>query len=375
MSNLPKRVKRNQAAVGTLMAIGILAVLVIGGGVLLGVIQIPQFQQMQVPALQQTQVPGVAYSGPADPAITGVNSLNIGTTYVADSAFDVIWLRCAGCSGVPASGYQPAGKNNNQTLDINANDNGVLFIDVTANAVNTFYQDIARTLTQTGRVEGFAYVDYDNDVTKEFVYRINAKEIRSTNPGQARPNIPFVLYFLVYQTPTFSYAKPTASPETGIGTSANLTRLSVEYTFANFDRAVMLKQFVMIVNGSNANFQIKSVQIPIYGLDGTGGTISFSQSDMTEQVNTFTASTGATVGGNTRNNTYTFVHCTDIACGQAKKAWLYSKTGDTRIRAIDIQIEFTLNSNDIRFVRVGADFFDDDQATGTGRYTLRYFKA
>ena len=385
MSKLVKNQKMNRGteAAATMAILAILGILVLGGVFVAFVL--PEFGidlRGQIPSTQAPVSPppsgaGTAFwVGDVTPSIRGTDTLVSGTNYQCAAAMTCTWYYNRGSgSGMPTSGYIATGIAGNSTFYLDPLDKGTIYLEVLSNAPGTLLQDVKRTLNvYAGRVVGFGYINIDSDTAKEMVYKVNAADIRPSAGGSTAATLSFALFVANYQAPTFAYNKPSSSPETGIGTAANQTRLLVEYTFANTGRVFPVNNIRIVINASEASYTIDSVKISVYGSNGFT-TLELTQSDFDRQVGTFAASTGATVGGNTKNVTWTKSLCATIDCFNNVPAATVYSTSTTKVFGIEILITFRLNSGDIRFIQVGLEGLNDDESVVTGKFAVRYFRA
>ncbi|MEK9207576.1 MAG: hypothetical protein AAB922_03780 [Patescibacteria group bacterium] len=381
MSSNPKLDRKyGQKGIGGAAALLILVILaIIGGGVWFGFITIkttPPTQSSTAPTPPPSLAGTSYWVGDVTPSIRGTDTLIETTSYQCGSALTCRWFynRSPG-TGMPVSGFISTAITGNSTFYLDPLDKGIIYLEILSNAPAVLLQDVKRTLnTYTGRVLDFAYINIDSDTPKEMVYKINAVDIRPSAGGSTAASLSFALWMANYQVVTFAYNKPTSSPETGIGTAANQTRIVVEYTFANTGRVYPINNLRIRINGSESLYTIDSIKVPVYGSNGFT-ILELGQASLTKEVSTFTASTGATTGGNTQNVTWTKTLCTEINCFHTSPyATIYS-TSTTKTFSIEILITFKLPASAIRFIQVGIEALDDDETVITGKYAVRYFRA
>lgn len=372
-----RRLNRKYAGTATGGILAVVLIVVVGylsGAYIFNVLpKIPGTTQASIvptPGVPQTTPQGTLFwVGDVTPSIRGTDTLISGTNYQCGGALVCRWFYNRG------AGYVNTGIQGNSTFYLDPLDKGIIFLEVDSQTNANLYQDVQRTLgTYAGRVLDFSYVNIDTDTPKEMVYRVNAADIRPSAGGSTAASLSFAVWVGLYQAPTFAYLKPSSSPETGIGTAANQTRIAIEYTFANTGRMFAINNFKLVINGSESSYTIDEVKINTYGSGGSS-VLSLSQSGLDKLVNSFTASTGVTVGGNTKNVTWTKTICTEINCLKTSPFAVIFSSATIKVFTIEILITFRLNSGDIRFVQVGIEGLDDAESSIVGKFAVRYFRA
>jgi len=354
------KISRSKSGIAGLAAILIVGLFVVLFAAMLGFITLPSFNppttQTSIGITPSTPATGAPWTGSVSPDINGADTIATGTSWNPGAALSLKWLRNVGAGGIPSTGYTFIANNNASWTAIDA-DNGIMFLTILGNSPATLYIDIARTLSANpSRFEGYAFVDYNGDVTKDHLFRVNFGAIRPTSPGETNAKLAATVFAANYQAPTLSVLRPTASPETGVGTSANLTKITLTATFSNFDRAYMVKQIKVMFNTTNtAKFKIEQVIIPV-----RGGSINLVQGNFAETVAT--------------NSTYVYEHCADLSCISSKPALLYSQTGVSKTVDITVQINFKLATSDTVVFHFELNAWDDDEA-GVKKQVERNFKA
>jgi len=305
----------------------------------------------------QTLFPGATiavdgiYSGPITPRMSHIDAINSATTYSEGGSTTTRWLRCTGCNGVPSTGYQVLTTGNNSFSTLRE-DNGVVFAELQPITNANIYLAIRETLNSNpGIIEAIGLVDYDNDAVKEMVARVNYVGI-GLSAGQTTLDLPVnAVWFAMATTFTGAVQEPSAFI-VNIGGSQNNTQVyRYRFTFANFDRAILLKEMHIRYNTSDTGlFTINKIEIPFYNSD-TGGFIvrEYTQSDANEVVLS-------------SNSTYKYFFAGDLA-GIQDGGIIASRTGGTKYVDVIIHVTWTLTATSKIAQTVELKWWDDTEIT------------
>ncbi|MEM2512735.1 MAG: hypothetical protein QXU81_00220 [Candidatus Bathyarchaeia archaeon] len=216
-----------------LFATLIIVVLVLGAHAA-GIIDLSKFKQAEtIKPAEPTDAVGIF-----DINVIGYNSLDItsplslGTNFVCN----VFAYRSGGW--LMLGGFA----NGKTSVELTSQDSGCAYIVVEVPSGQSYYVDWATTKAQNPRVVSVLYEDPDNDGYKEFVFKLDMKNI--PKPASGNPAVYFYPYFLQYQRPSIN-----SPPDiTGVGTARAVKYIEWYLTFTNEKRAWAISKVEISVN-------------------------------------------------------------------------------------------------------------------------------
>ena len=289
---------------------------------------------------------GNPWEGTVTPSISHQDVLAASSSIGEGAQASTTWLRCIGMVGIQqncGAGWDNIATGNG-TWDARGDDNGVIFMEVSANTAATYYFAIKETKNTNGRIEQYAYVDWDNDDTKEHVLRLNFGSLRPTAGGSTGVTLGLTEKWYQFQAPTGQVQEPSAIA-TGIGTAPNGTQIyKYRISFANFDRSFLVERLeVELNNTDDTKWTLDKVTIPFQNIEFSFDAISADQ-----------------VQNDGTNVTYVKLFARDLSA--VEQNWLLvSRTGDQLYVDIEIRITWRMTSSDDITLGIRLTGWTDDE--------------
>ncbi len=230
----------------------------------------------------------------------------------------------------------------NTTWISEAADGGLVDMEVVGSVGATLILDITKSLQST-YLTSYAYTNFDSDVNIEHIFTVDFRSLPARIAGQTSQDLPITLVWYNHQMTTGAVNEPSEAFVVNVGNSQNNTQvMRIRFTWANFDRAGLLRNIEIIFNNTATNpYTIDKVELPF-----RGQTVSFAQADMAELIGT--------------NVTYR----KDFAAsrGDAVSGWfMNTETGGVLYRDVIIHITWVFEENESIVINVRLHFWDDDE--------------
>ena len=284
---------------------------------------------------QSQFAPGATYAGNITPALTHADSIATTTTYNEGAHITTQFLRQTGVGA-----YVPI-RLGNTSWDATAADGGRVFAEVTGSVGATLLLDIPRSL-QDDHIASYAYIDYDGDANDDHLFVIDFSNLDPLTAGLTTRNLPIQFLWYNHQMPTGALNDPSDAFIVNIGGAQNNTSVyRFRFTWANFDRAALLRNIEIVFNSTATNkYEIDQVDIPF-----RGQLVSFKGSDMQEIIGT--------------NATYRRT----FASGRGDQGgwFIITKTGGVVYNDVVIHLTWTLAATDKVVMAINLNFWDDDE--------------
>lgn len=362
-----KNINRGTKAAGWAGSLGLIAIIiVIFAGVLFANTQLGNPLRLPITAStlnvnpeSQADVAAGYYNGPITPVMSHINALVPTTTLGEGSLILCTWLKHTpdAVPGVPDDkGYTAIGANGNTTWTAVPDYRGVAWLECTGNgsvagSSGTRYLDVMRTLA-SDYVSDYGYIDYDGDALKDHVIRINYASLPAKQAGQTAASLPISTRWYTYQLPSGAVNEPSADL-VNVGNSQNSTTIfRFRYTFANFDRAALVREFKLSFNDTNtAQYLITEI------------TVSFR-----ERTKTYGQNDPAIIVSTETNKTYTIKFANNL--GDRSDYVINTRTGGQLYVDVVVKITWIMVENASITLEARYNFWDDDEVQSTA-FTFR----
>jgi len=189
-------------------------------------------------------------------SVVGYDSLDITSSLTLGTNFNCYvfanraggWIMLGGFSGGTA------------TIELTPQDYGYAYIVVEIPSGQSYYVDFATTKLQNPRVVSVLYDDPDGDGYKEFIFKVDMKNI--PKPASGNPKIYFYPYFLAYQKPSLN----SPADISGIGTAAVTKYIEWYVSFSSEKKAWALAKVEISINTTDTTkITLNRVNIPGVG--------------------------------------------------------------------------------------------------------------